>query len=48
MSFNKHAKKPLRKPDSGTTAGGGKIEDLNQTKFKSIKGSKTKPTKRKK
>lgn len=40
MSFNKFAKKPLRKPDKGTTAGGGKIENLNQKTLNSIKGKK--------
>jgi hypothetical protein len=45
MSFNKFAKKPVRKPDTGTTAGGGKIEDLNKSTFLSIKGSNKKKRK---
>jgi hypothetical protein len=39
MSFNDHVKKPLLKPDKGNTSGGGRIEDLNQEVFLSIKGS---------
>jgi len=34
-------KKPLRKPDKGTTAG-GEFKDTNLKEFKSIKGRKTK------
>jgi hypothetical protein len=40
-------KKPLRKPDKGTTAG-GEFKDLNPKTFKSIKGNKTSKTTTKK
>lgn len=48
MSFNKFAKKPLRKPDKGTTAGGSK-DDLryNPKKLKEMEQREAKKKKRK-